>query len=69
MPIAYYKLMVMPAIEVKLHGKSDVSEGSGSDLSGMELMRQRRHKIKHEFTLHIAVNWPMKYGGTAGLSA
>lgn len=59
------RLILVPDLEVNLHGKVDPATKTGSGLSETELGVRLRYEIRREFAPYVGVNWSRLYGKTA----
>jgi len=59
------KLVLIPEIELNLHGKNDSDTGTGSGLSDIEAGLRLRYEVRREFAPYVGVNWTKLYGKTA----
>ena len=59
------KLILVPEIELNLHGKNDSDIGTGSGLSDIEAGLRLRYEVRREFAPYVGVNWTKLYGKTA----
>lgn len=59
------RLILIPEIELNLHGKDDPATGIGSGLSSIEAGLRLRYEIRREFAPYIGVNWAQLHGQTA----
>jgi len=59
------RLVLVPEIEVNLHGKDDSATGTGSGLSDIEAGLRLRYEVRREFAPYFGVNWTRLYGQTA----
>jgi copper resistance protein B len=61
--------VLVPDIEVNLHGRDDQEVGIGSGLSDIEAGLRLRYEITREFAPYIGVNWTHLYGDTADFAS
>ena len=59
------RLILVPDLEVNLHGKDDPATKTGSGLSETELGVRLRYEIRREFAPYVGVEWSRKFGDTA----
>jgi len=59
------KLILVPEVELNLHGKDDSDTGTGSGLSDIEAGIRLRYEVRREFAPYIGLNWTRLYGNTA----
>ncbi len=59
------KLVLIPELELNLHGKNDSDTGTGSGLSDIEAGLRLRYEVRREFAPYVGVNWTKLYGKTA----
>lgn len=61
------RLILQPAAELNLYGRTDEERGVGSGLSDLELGLRLRYEIRREFAPYLGVSWHRAYGNTADL--
>jgi copper resistance protein B len=59
------KLILVPEVELNLHGKDDSDTETGSGLSDIEAGLRLRYEVRREFAPYIGLNWTRLYGNTA----
>lgn len=59
------KLILIPEIELNVHGKNDPDTGTGSGFSDIEAGLRLRYEMRREFAPYVGVNWTRLYGKTA----
>ena len=59
------RLILQPAVEANISGKSDPKRGLGSGLTTGEAGLRLRYELRREFAPYIGVQWDRKFGGTA----
>lgn len=59
------RLILVPDVEINLHGRNDPANGVGAGLSDLEIGLRLRYEIRREFAPYIGVNWVHLYGDTA----
>ena len=59
------KLILIPEVELNLHGKNDSDTGTGSGFSDIEAGLRLRYELRREFAPYVGVNWTKLYGKTA----
>ena len=60
------RLILVPDLEVNLHGRDDPATKTGSGLSETELGVRPRYEVRRETAPHDGGNWTRRYGKTAG---
>jgi copper resistance protein B len=56
------QLILQPAAELNLYGKSDTERGVGSGLSDVTLGVRLRYEFTRQFAPYVGVEWTEKYG-------
>ncbi|MDO9318623.1 MAG: copper resistance protein B [Gammaproteobacteria bacterium] len=56
------QLILQPAAELNLYGKSDTARGVGSGLSDVTLGLRLRYEFTRQFAPYVGVEWTGKYG-------
>lgn len=62
------KLILQPAAELNLYGKSDIKYGAGRGLSDATLGMRLRYEFTRQFAPYIGVEWTGKYGDSANFT-
>ncbi len=57
--------ILLPTVEVNLHGEDDPERGIGSGLSSAEAGLRLRYEIRREFAPYVGVQWEGLFGDTA----
>ena len=58
------QLILQPAAELNLYGKSDTARGIGSGLSDVKVGMRLRYEFSRQFAPYVGVEWAGKYGGS-----
>ncbi len=56
------QLILQPAAELNLYGKSDTARGIGSGLSDVKVGMRLRYEFTRQFAPYVGVEWAGKYG-------
>ncbi len=59
------RFILMPEVEINIHGRDDPTLAIGATLSTVEAGLRLRYEIRREFSPYFGVNWQKLYGQSA----